>query len=114
MSLLKTIQDYATEGLRTLCLAFRDIPEQEYQQWAAIYNQAAATVNGRGEALDQAAELIEKDLFLLGATAIEDKLQEGVPDTIHTLQMAGIKVLELSLITPYIYSTFLIGVGSNW
>ena len=29
---------------------------------------------------------------MLGATAIEDKLQEGVPDTIHTLQMAGIKV----------------------
>jgi phospholipid-transporting ATPase len=42
--------------------------------------------------LDEAAELIEKDLFLLGATAIEDKLQDGVPDTIHTLQMAGIKV----------------------
>lgn len=32
-------------------------------------------------------------MFLLGATAIEDKLQDGVPDTIHTLQMAGIKVL---------------------
>lgn len=42
--------------------------------------------------MDEAAELIEKDLFLLGATAIEDKLQDGVPDTIHTLQMAGIKV----------------------
>ena len=49
-------------------------------------------ISGRGEALDQAAELIEKELFLLGATAIEDKLQDGVPDTIHTLQMAGIKV----------------------
>ena len=36
--------------------------------------------------------MIEKDLFLLGATAIEDKLQDGVPDTIHTLQTAGIKV----------------------
>ena len=42
--------------------------------------------------MDSAAELIEKELFLLGATAIEDKLQDGVPDTIHTLQMAGIKV----------------------
>lgn len=68
------------------------MPEQEYQQWVAVYNQAATTINGRGEALDKAAELIERDLFLLGATAIEDKLQDGVPDTIHTLQMAGIKV----------------------
>lgn len=75
-----------------MCLACRDIPEAEYRQWAAIYDQAASTINGRGEALDKAAELIEKDLFLLGATAIEDKLQDGVPDTIHTLQMAGIKV----------------------
>ncbi|KAF8893873.1 aminophospholipid-transporting P-type ATPase [Infundibulicybe gibba] len=90
------LEDYATEGLRTLCLAYRDIPEQEYKQWATIYDQAAATINGRGDALDQAAELIEKDLFLLGATAIEDKLQDGVPDTIHTLQMAGIKVWVLT------------------
>ena len=57
-----------------------------------IYDQAAATINGRGEALDKAAELIERDMFLLGATAIEDKLQEGVPETIHTLQTADIKV----------------------
>jgi magnesium-transporting ATPase (P-type) len=46
--------------------------------------------------LDKAAEIIEKDMFLLGATAIEDKLQEGVPDTIHTLQLAGIKVWVLT------------------
>ncbi|PPQ89698.1 hypothetical protein CVT25_014099 [Psilocybe cyanescens] len=93
---LSHLEDYATEGLRTLCIAYRDISEAEYQQWETIYNQAAATINGRGDALDEAAELIEKDLFLLGATAIEDKLQDGVPDTIHTLQMAGIKVWVLT------------------
>lgn len=38
--------------------------------------------------------MIERDMFLLGATAVEDKLQEGVPDAIHTMQMAGIKVLS--------------------
>ncbi|KZV75965.1 aminophospholipid-transporting P-type ATPase [Peniophora sp. CONT] len=90
------LEDYATEGLRTLAIAFREVPENEYTQWSAVYNQAAATINGRGEALDKAAEIIEKDLFLLGATAIEDKLQEGVPDTIHTLQQAGIKVWVLT------------------
>jgi phospholipid-transporting ATPase len=90
------LEDYATEGLRTLCLAMREISESEYQTWNAIYDQAAATINGRGEALDKAAEIIEKDMFLLGATAIEDKLQDGVPDCIHTLQMAGIKVWVLT------------------
>ena len=74
----------------------RDIPEEEYRAWSAIYNKAATTVNGRAEALDKAAELFEKELFLLGATAIEDKLQDGVPDTIHTLQQAGIKVWVLT------------------
>ncbi|KAG2074889.1 Ca-transporting ATPase [Suillus decipiens] len=90
------LEDYATEGLRTLCIAYRDIPEAEYRQWATIYEQAAATINGRADALDSAAELIEKDMVLLGATAIEDKLQDGVPDTIHTLQMAGIKIWVLT------------------
>lgn len=70
----------------------REIPEEEYRQWSAIYDKAAQTINGRSEALDKAAEMIEQNLFLLGATAIEDKLQEGVPDTIFTLQQAGIKV----------------------
>ncbi|KAI0053249.1 calcium transporting ATPase [Auriscalpium vulgare] len=90
------LEDYATDGLRTLCIAYRDISEAEYRQWSTIFDQAAATINGRGEALDKAAELIEKDMFMLGATAIEDKLQEGVPDAIHTLQQAGIKVWVLT------------------
>lgn len=61
-----------------------------------MYDKAAATINGRSEELDKVAEMIERNLFLLGATAIEDKLQEGVPDTIFTLQQAGIKVWVLT------------------
>ncbi|KAE8224390.1 hypothetical protein CF319_g2705 [Tilletia indica] len=90
------LEDYATDGLRTLCLAVREIPEQEYRQWVKVYEQAASQITGRTEALDKAAEVIERNMFLLGATAIEDKLQEGVPETIHTLQTAGIKVWVLT------------------
>ncbi|KAH9457847.1 hypothetical protein Pst134EB_010159 [Puccinia striiformis f. sp. tritici] len=75
-STLVHLEEYATEGLRTLCIAMREIPEEEYTPWSAIYERAAATVNGRTEEIDKASELIEKNLFLLGATAIEDKLQE--------------------------------------
>lgn len=74
----------------------REIPEDEYRKWSAIYDKAAATINGRSEAIDRASEMIERDLFLLGATAIEDRLQDGVPDTIYTLQQAGIKVWVLT------------------
>ncbi|KAF9108735.1 hypothetical protein BGX27_008254 [Mortierella sp. AM989] len=93
---MQHLEDYATEGLRTLCLAMREIPEEEYQQWSQVYDRAATTIQNRSEELDKTAELIEKNLFLLGATAIEDKLQDGVPETINTLQQAGIKVWVLT------------------
>lgn len=96
-STLQHLEEYAAEGLRTLCLAMREVPEQEYQEWRKIYDTAATTVGGnRADELDKAAEIIEHDFILLGATAIEDKLQDGVPDTIHTLQTAGIKVWVLT------------------
>lgn len=94
---LQHLEEYASEGLRTLCLAMREIPDYEYQQWLQIHEKAATTVSGnRQEELDKASELIEKDFYLLGATAIEDRLQDGVPDTIHTLQTAGIKIWVLT------------------
>lgn len=94
---LRHLEEYASEGLRTLCLAVREVPEQEFQEWYQIYDTALTTVGGtRAEELDKAAEIIEHDFFLLGATAIEDRLQDGVPETIHTLQQANIKVWVLT------------------
>lgn len=91
------LEEYAAEGLRTLCLAMREVPEAEFQEWYAVFDKAQTTLGGnRADELDKAAELIEKELYLLGATAIEDKLQDGVPETIHTLQQANIKVWVLT------------------
>lgn len=96
-STLRHLEEYASEGLRTLCLAMREVPEQEFQDWLKIFEQASTTVGGnRADELDKAAEIIEHDFFLLGATAIEDRLQDGVPETIHTLQQANIKVWVLT------------------
>ncbi|KAI8138834.1 hypothetical protein BJV82DRAFT_279232 [Fennellomyces sp. T-0311] len=90
------LEEFASEGLRTLCIAMREIPEEEYTRWAQIFDKASTTLVNRAEELDKAAEMIEQNLFLLGATAIEDKLQDGVPDTIYSLQEAGIKVWVLT------------------
>lgn len=90
------LEEFAAEGLRTLCLATRVVPDEEYSQWAAIFEKASTTLVNRSVELDKAAELIEREMFLLGSTAIEDKLQEGVPETIHTLQNAGIKIWVLT------------------
>lgn len=45
--------------------------------------------------LNEAFEAIERDLHILGATAVEDRLQDGVPETISMLRKAGIKVVEM-------------------
>ena len=55
-------------------------------------HEASVSLDNREEKIDAAYELIEKDLRLLGATAIEDKLQDGVPETIADLKEAGIKI----------------------
>ncbi|CAG8628646.1 21089_t:CDS:2, partial [Gigaspora rosea] len=93
---LQHLEEYATEGLRTLCIAMREVSEEEYRVWSTVYEKASTTLVNRQDELDKAAEMIEKNLFLLGATAIEDKLQDGVPETIHTLQQAGIKIWVLT------------------
>jgi phospholipid-transporting ATPase len=61
-----------------------------------MYDAAASSLNNRQDQLDHCAEVIEKELHLLGATAIEDKLQDGVPDAIYTLMEAGIKMWVLT------------------
>ena len=46
--------------------------------------------------MDALYEEIEKDMVLVGASAIEDKLQDGVPDAIANLALAGIKIWVLT------------------
>lgn len=70
---------YGDAGLRTLALSFRKLDETEYENWNAVFMKAKTTIGpDRDELLDNASELIEKDLMLVGATAVEDKLQAGV------------------------------------
>ncbi|ERT00307.1 phospholipid-translocating ATPase [Sporothrix schenckii 1099-18] len=90
------LEMFAREGLRTLCIAQRVLTEDEYYSWRKIHDAAATAVDNREEKMEAAAELIEQDLTLLGGTAIEDRLQDGVPDTIALLAEAGIKLWVLT------------------
>nr|XP_019938446.1 PREDICTED: phospholipid-transporting ATPase IA isoform X5 [Paralichthys olivaceus] len=93
---LKHLEQFATEGLRTLCFAVADISESTYQHWLEIHNRASTSLQNRGLKMEESYELIEKNLQLLGATAIEDKLQDKVPETIETLMKADIKIWILT------------------
>jgi phospholipid-transporting ATPase len=90
------LRRFAADGLRTLCLAVAPLSEEAYQSWLATYSAASTALVNRAQRLDDAAELIEKNLILLGATAIEDRLQDDVPNTIRKMSLAGIKVWVLT------------------
>ncbi|CAI2181192.1 19540_t:CDS:2 [Funneliformis geosporum] len=90
------IQDFATEGLRTLLYGHRFLEEEEYTMWNKLYQEASTSLVDRQQKLEEVAELIERDLEITGATAIEDKLQDGVPETIDKLRKAGIRVWMLT------------------
>ncbi|PSS00840.1 hypothetical protein BD289DRAFT_458411 [Coniella lustricola] len=90
------IDDFASEGLRTLLYAYRYVDDAEYRQWKTAYLAATTSLVDRQGRIEAAAEQIEQNLDLAGATAIEDKLQQGVPETIDMLRRANIKVWMLT------------------
>lgn len=90
------IDDYAGVGLRTLAVAVRRMGEDEYAGWAARLEAAGQALSGREEALRAAYGEAERGLELVGAVAVEDKLQEDVTGTLVRLGMAGVKVWVLT------------------
>ncbi|XP_073668212.1 phospholipid-transporting ATPase VB isoform X2 [Paramisgurnus dabryanus] len=96
---LKTQKDldmYAGDGLRTLCFAKKVISEEDYRTWSAIRQEAISAIDEKEERLMESAIYIEKNFTLLGATGIEDRLQEHVPETIQALRQAGMQVWVLT------------------
>ncbi|CAH2045126.1 unnamed protein product [Thlaspi arvense] len=91
------IKKYAEAGLRTLVITYREVDEDEYRIWEEEFLEAKTLVTEDRDALiDAAADKIENDLILLGSTAVEDKLQKGVPDCIEKLSQAGVKIWVLT------------------
>mmetsp|Transcript_18038 Transcript_18038/g.27043 ORF Transcript_18038/g.27043 Transcript_18038/m.27043 type:complete len:1573 (+) Transcript_18038:61-4779(+) len=91
------LESYSTEGLRTLLVGERELSTDEFKTWKNIYDEASRTVGpNRKKLLEAAAEKIETNIRVLGVTAIEDKLQENVAETISNLADAGIKLWVLT------------------
>jgi len=105
----------------TLCL------ERYYQEWSERYHSAAIAIDDREARIEAVSDELERNLRLLGATAIEDRLQDGVPETIADLKRAGIKIwvatgdkLETAIGEPtfvfptcYLIGTFFIAIGRS-
>jgi magnesium-transporting ATPase (P-type) len=90
------LEGYSKEGLRTLLIAEKEISEEVYESWSMEYQQALISPFNREEQMDKVAETLEYEFELVGSTAIEDKLQDEVADTIDFMKKAGIKVWVLT------------------
>uniref|UniRef100_A0A8C3SAH7 Phospholipid-transporting ATPase n=1 Tax=Chelydra serpentina TaxID=8475 RepID=A0A8C3SAH7_CHESE len=90
------VDEFALKGLRTLCVAYRRFTAEEYQEIDRRLHEARTALQQREERLADVFNFIEKDLELLGATGVEDKLQDKVQETIEALRLAGIKVWVLT------------------
>jgi phospholipid-translocating ATPase len=93
---LEHLENFANEGLRTLCLAYRFISPKDYRTWNRRYQEASAAIYNREEKIEEISEEIETNMLLMGGTAIEDRLQDGVPETIAELAQSGIKLWVLT------------------
>ncbi|THV03978.1 phospholipid-translocating ATPase [Dendrothele bispora CBS 962.96] len=86
------LSEFANEGLRTLTLAYKVLSEDEYHTFNERYHEASVAIDDREGKIEAVSDEIERNLRLLGATAIEDRLQDGVPEAIADLKRAGIKI----------------------
>ena len=86
----------SAKGLRTLLMAMRVIDPEEFKDFNQRVAEAERDVMKRDKILAEIYDDFERGLVLLGATAVEDRLQDNVPSTIHDLQDAGIKIWMLT------------------
>lgn len=80
---------YARQGLRILVMAKRSLNPTEYTDWWARHQEIEMSLENRERRLRESFAKLESNLTLLGATGIEDRLQEGVPEAIASLLSAG-------------------------
>jgi len=95
-SAFNNLDRMATKGLRTLCIATRELDKELYEDWNERYHEANVALEDRKRLIAELQDEIEQELELIGCTGIEDKLQEHVPETISSLRAAGIKVWMLT------------------
>jgi magnesium-transporting ATPase (P-type) len=97
------LEQYCTEGLRCLVIAAKEISDEQFNVWSQHYDEANTNLGElekkkRGELndIETLEDFIEKELHIVGATGIEDRLQDGVPECIEKLTQASIKVWVLT------------------
>uniref|UniRef100_A0A453BAN4 Phospholipid-transporting ATPase n=2 Tax=Aegilops tauschii subsp. strangulata TaxID=200361 RepID=A0A453BAN4_AEGTS len=90
------VDKYAQLGLRTLCLGWRELSLEEYLEWSRLFKEANSALVDREWKVAEVCQKLEHTLDILGISAIEDRLQDGVPETIEILRQSGINFWMLT------------------
>ena len=77
-------------------MAEKIVSEEEKDKFLADCAEAEKDLINREKEVEKVCDKFEQNLQLVGATAVEDRLQDDVPQTIHSLQAAGIKIWMLT------------------
>ena len=102
---------FSKSGLRTLYVGMKLIDEQSYNEWKNIWDKALLNLEDKNNEVRKAQEMIEKDFYLIGATIVEDRLQDEVPETIRDLRQSGIKIWMIT--GDKMDTAFNIGISCN-
>ena len=94
------VKDFLTRssaiGLGTLLMAMRVVEPEKFDQVKRELSEAEKDINNREKRLLGVYERFERGLVLIGATSVEDKLQDNVPDTLEDFRRAGISTWMLT------------------
>ena len=98
--IFKTISNnidyFSNLGYRTLMIAYRELNEDVFNKWREKLHFDDLNIQKKHKIIEKYYDLIEKNFEVLGATIVEDKLQEKVPETIKEIKAAGIKFWVLT------------------
>ena len=90
------VNKFSAQGFRTLFLAMKILSEEEYEEYSTQLKEAQMSSEDKDQKVEQVNNTIENELFLIGTTIVEDKLQENVPETIRNLRLSNIRVWMLT------------------
>lgn len=79
------MHESSCQGLRTLLIAMKVLDSEELERFKIEVANADNNIQNRDSELAKVFDRFERDLILLGATAVEDRLQDKVPETIFDL-----------------------------
>ena len=90
------MEEFSRAGYRTLVVARREMSQSEFESFSVAYAAASQALENRAGRIAAVCATVERDLECIGASAVEDQLQDQVPETVQYLLQAGMHVWVLT------------------